>query len=305
MHICPNGKIYIGITSQLVEKRWQNGYGYRNSLFYNAINKYGWDNIIHKIIISNITQKSAEYLEQILIAKLQSNDRKFGYNITNGGHVFKHSDETKEKISNKLKGRKGHPVSQETIAKRLQTYKEKYPNGFHHSEETKKKISDKFDDNRRKKYSEMFSGTNSPSYGKTYTYEERGMKSRKGISNSALNKKIYQFNIHGKLIGTYINAIEAAEKTGSNAGCIRKCARGEAKHHNGYHWSYTSVLSQDILMSKTRERKILCFDNDLNLIKKYNSIHSVEIDGFCSAAVSACLRGRRKTSGGYIWRYAS
>lgn len=45
-HTCPNGKVYIGITKRNVEKRWLNGKGYeRQPHFYNAILKYGGDNI--------------------------------------------------------------------------------------------------------------------------------------------------------------------------------------------------------------------------------------------------------------------
>lgn len=32
-----NGKVYIGITSQNVKRRWQNGAGYYGTYFYNAI----------------------------------------------------------------------------------------------------------------------------------------------------------------------------------------------------------------------------------------------------------------------------
>lgn len=38
MHTTPNGKRYIGITAQTVERRWQNGYGYAyggNDYFFN------------------------------------------------------------------------------------------------------------------------------------------------------------------------------------------------------------------------------------------------------------------------------
>ena len=42
MHISPNNKRYIGLTSRKPEHRWNNGKGYKgNSYFTNAINKYG------------------------------------------------------------------------------------------------------------------------------------------------------------------------------------------------------------------------------------------------------------------------
>lgn len=37
-----NDKKYIGITSRNVDLRWQNGLGYKNTHFGNAIKKYGW-----------------------------------------------------------------------------------------------------------------------------------------------------------------------------------------------------------------------------------------------------------------------
>jgi len=40
-----NGKVYIGQTGQDPKKRWDNGNGYKTcSRFWNAIQKYGWDN---------------------------------------------------------------------------------------------------------------------------------------------------------------------------------------------------------------------------------------------------------------------
>ena len=53
MHITPNNKKYIGITSQIPNKRWRNGKGYKKCLFLNAIKKYGWGNIKHEILFDN------------------------------------------------------------------------------------------------------------------------------------------------------------------------------------------------------------------------------------------------------------
>lgn len=87
MHtVIENGKRYIGQCSRTAKERWgSNGHRYKGQLFYNAIKKYGWDNILHEIVAEGLTRKEADELEKELIAKYKSNDRKYGYNITEGG----------------------------------------------------------------------------------------------------------------------------------------------------------------------------------------------------------------------------
>ena len=101
-HTCPNGKVYIGITGQNPIKRWSNGGHYRgNCHFYNAILKYGWDNIAHEILFSNLTKEEACQKEIELIACHKSNDPEFGYNHSLGGEVnvgWHHSEEAKLKM---------------------------------------------------------------------------------------------------------------------------------------------------------------------------------------------------------------
>ena len=112
-----NGKKYVGITKQKPEKRWNNGYGYSSqSLFYNAIKKYGWHNFMHEILYTNLTKKEAEEKEIQLINEWQTNDRNFGYNIEGGGNLGKEvSEETKIKMRLNNLGKK---QTKETIEKR-------------------------------------------------------------------------------------------------------------------------------------------------------------------------------------------
>lgn len=104
-----NNKKYIGITKQNPETRWgKNGSRYQDSpLFYNAIQKYGWNNFEHIILYKNLTQQQACKKEQELIAKYKTNNDKFGYNLTSGGekhYVF--TEEVKEKIRQSQLGSK-------------------------------------------------------------------------------------------------------------------------------------------------------------------------------------------------------
>lgn len=82
-----NGKVYIGITSQTVERRWQNGAGYARTYFGNAIARYGWDGFTHEIVFSGLTKEAACKAEIDLIAHYRSNDREHGYNIAEGGNT--------------------------------------------------------------------------------------------------------------------------------------------------------------------------------------------------------------------------
>ena len=106
MHISPSNKFYIGITSQTIEERWRNGEGYKTQPFYNAIQKYGWDNFEHVILFENLTEEEAKEKEIELIAEYHSDDKYYGYNILKGGNMgkhgiygFKYSEESKRKMS--------------------------------------------------------------------------------------------------------------------------------------------------------------------------------------------------------------
>lgn len=111
-HVSPSNKVYVGITCQKPQKRWKGGSGYvrkdhHQMLFENAILKYGWDNIQHNIIATNLNREDACKLEQELIAKYKKEKR--SYNITNGGDGglgTKHTEETKLLLSKIHKGKK-------------------------------------------------------------------------------------------------------------------------------------------------------------------------------------------------------
>lgn len=82
-----NGKVYIGITKQAVERRWQNGHGYAGTYFGKAIAKYGWDGFEHEVLFTGLTKEAACDMEQFLIVLYRSNDREHGYNVSIGGET--------------------------------------------------------------------------------------------------------------------------------------------------------------------------------------------------------------------------
>lgn len=68
-----NGKLYIGQTGEdnLYRRFGKDGEYYHNSsYFYHAINKYGWNNFKHVILIENLTLDEANIIEETLIKKI-------------------------------------------------------------------------------------------------------------------------------------------------------------------------------------------------------------------------------------------
>lgn len=102
----PNGKKYVGQTIQTLAQRAHRGEAYRECpLVYNAIQKYGWDNIKKEIVVECDTQEELNRQERFFIAFYKTTDINFGYNLQSGGNNGTMSDETKKKISEANKGR--------------------------------------------------------------------------------------------------------------------------------------------------------------------------------------------------------
>lgn len=131
-----NDKVYIGITCQKPEARWNKGKGYsKNKHFYGAILKYGWDSFEHTILRDNLPEQCARTLEKLYIAKYQSTNPLKGYNFSEGGEASagkygkdhplygrKLSEEHKRKLSESHKGKK---LSEESISKKAVSMKGK------------------------------------------------------------------------------------------------------------------------------------------------------------------------------------
>lgn len=114
-HTTPDGKCYIGITKQDVYNRWKSGSTYKsNYYFYRAIRIFGWHNIKHEIIATELTKEAAAEMEVALIQQYHSDIRSHGYNIAPGGFAPKQSEATKKKLSELHKGMR---ASESTKAK--------------------------------------------------------------------------------------------------------------------------------------------------------------------------------------------
>jgi group I intron endonuclease len=148
-----NNKVYIGQTIVKLSERINGHYAdskrdrkeKRKTKISLAITKYGFENFSFEIIAEASCQDELNEFEKKYIKLFKSNIDEFGYNLLSGGNQGgKHSEETKLKISNKLK--------------------ENPPNfwlGKTHSIESNKKRSD------------AIKGKHCPQRGRIFTEEER------------------------------------------------------------------------------------------------------------------------------------
>ena len=89
-----NNKVYIGVTKQKPEKRFDNGYGYKysNKEFWEDINKYGWNSFEHIVLHSNLSREEVSKKEEELVKKYDSTNPIKGYNKIDGGFRARRPD---------------------------------------------------------------------------------------------------------------------------------------------------------------------------------------------------------------------
>lgn len=205
MHVSPNGKKYIGITSKKPEHRWNHGRGYeKNKYFFDAILKYGWDNFQHIILAEHLSKEDACNLEISLIAGCKTADSAYGYNMSIGGeggsYGAKLSTEFREKARKRMLG----------------SLNPNYGKKF--SAETLKKLSD------------VRKGKLSP-------------RQREAIMKLHEKNKRQVVCVETGVV--YDSIISAANENGISPRGIRAACTGEQKTSHGLHWKYMHSSRKD------------------------------------------------------------
>ena len=81
-HTVADGRVYIGITGQQPEYRWNSGKGYANNQpFFSVIVAEGWNNIKHEILEEVSTLEEAKRKEAEYILQYKSHLSAYGFNV--------------------------------------------------------------------------------------------------------------------------------------------------------------------------------------------------------------------------------
>ena len=297
-------KYYIGITGRPVKQRWgKNGQNYTHgTYFYNAITKYGWDNIAHEILQTNLTEKEAKALEVEYIEKYNSNNRLYGYNSTKGGDGvvgLHHTDESKAKMS---KAKAGKKYTKEHLDSVLAARKEFAKNvcmfsldgelvhifksARDASEITGIKVKtiqnacvEKFNCKNYQWRYEVDLTSEEKANCKISKYETKSREDY-DISYRAISQ--YDPNT-GNLIKTYKSVRDAYNETKlSSKDAIYACARmNEVKNvyshcSGGYIWIFPSLLGKPKNSIPTKKRSIVQYDSNMNYVNSFFTVSEAE-----------------------------
>lgn len=208
IHLFPNGKKYVGLTTQNVNRRWNNGKKYKRQKFvYNAILKYGWENISHQLFECD-TEAEMKYLERYLIAYYNTTDRRYGYNISSGGENG-NGVGTKPIDQYNRQGTLIRTWESTTAIERELNY-------------SASTITACAKRRRPTAYNCYW----------VYSGETPDFKTYK------TQRKVYQYSLTGEFIAEFKNAAEAGKSIGKGRSLIVNCCNGKRKMAYKFIWKY-------------------------------------------------------------------
>lgn len=256
-----NGKRYIGqstnLYSRLADHRRRLKSGIHKNLHLQyAWNTYGEENFSF-YILEECDESIIDEREIYYIAEFKTQDDDFGYNVEPGGSVNKTmAQQTKDKISEKLKGREfteehrqriGEANRRREITDEMRKHMrenhadfkgDKHPQfGTHRSEETKRKIVE----NRR-----TLRGKDHPNFGKSPSAETRAKLRESHIGLMAGSKHPRCRPVYcPELDEEFWGAKEVEIKYGIRACYVAACLSGDQKSAGKHpdtgellHWQY-------------------------------------------------------------------
>lgn len=264
-----NGKMYIGVTNNTKHRWGTNGNGYKSCPhFWSAIQKYGWDNFEHIVLIDGVSLSIAHVFERELISKYDAIAN--GYNIKEGG-------QSGDKFRTLGPRKHNRPIYQYDL---LGNFIKKWDKPIEASQ-----------------FYGVQDVTSSANHGWScagyqWSYEYVDKMSPYSNDKNHLYLPIYQYSKEGEFIKEWETQKEAIEQYSVS---IRNCIYGTSRTSYGYRWSLEKVDKLPPLPPvdytsnrKKKERKrnpmakyehsepVYRFDLDGNLIRTYDNCAAVD-----------------------------
>lgn len=242
-HTSPNGKLYYGQTCRSFEIRCGlNGMGYcDHSHFWNAIRKYGWNNIKHEILFDNLTQEEANILEMFYIWRYNTMNSKIGYNKSSGGESPIFSKETKLKHSIQTKRMWKNLEYKNRLSKiQRKSQLKRYEDPKEHIKTSEGQRRRYMNYEERKKTSDAIKNyfINNPEAHKLMSENRKKYHMEHPERRQSMCKKVAQYDLEDNLIKIWNSQVEAEQTLGFKARTIGSCCRNIRKTAHGFIWKF-------------------------------------------------------------------
>ena len=127
-----------------------------------------------------------------------------------------------------------------------------------------------------------------------------------GRKNIIKSRKVLQYSIDGELIKVFESISDAESMIGSTSAHsnVIECCNGRRKRAYGFIWRYEDSQLKVLPIEKYRV-PIQQFTKSRQYVRTFNTAKEASIAvGVTPGAITNCLKGKSKSSGGYIWKYS-
>lgn len=245
------GKQYVGQTlHEDIETRWnQHRRVCEKSLgryIASAYKKYGIENFKF-MIVCICFDNACNDLEEYYIKKFNSLAPN-GYNLKEGGRNSKHSEESKQLMSQNRKGKGLGIIYTEEICRQRSERQmgEKNPNfGKQLSDEQKQKISERMQEVWEEK--KRIGYTSSPKLlaallkGRQKRIDDAKIRKEQKPKSTGRKQRVAKLDYLGNILEEYESITDAANNLGLQSTKISMVCRGERKTTGGFGWKYVDI----------------------------------------------------------------
>ena len=119
------------------------------------------------------------------------------------------------------------------------------------------------------------------------------------------DRRVLQCDKSGNVIQVYTTLAEAAAASGVAKSTISNVCRGIGKSGGGFIWYYEDNPNPKANITvKSNKKVVLQFDKSGNYIAEFESVSTAaQQTGINLGNISQVCMNKRKTAGGYIWKY--
>lgn len=268
-----NNKKYIGQSVDLKNRRraFSEKRVYSSQLFKRAVDKYGIENFQYSIL-THCEKEELNYYEKFYIARLKTNDREYGYNLTSGGDSqYLRDEEWKKHMSESWDEKRRKEQSEKYSGEKNGNYGKRW------NDELRKRVSLIVKERNKKTFFEKngFDISELPNkiieyvLSKDHVVLRQDIKKHFHISWTTLNKILKE------------NKIELALKR------YKKVDSGLAKKNE--------TQKKPVVQCDLNNHEII-----LNIFPSL-----IEAQTIVGTSVKHCVCGKQTHAYGYFWRYAN